>query len=190
MTLEDFEAVSNSEMVYACDELGNQIAVGVIVSNSCELPSDEKKITAIPDCESVDFPASANDSWVGAMEECGTETIENVESDEKCDAEIPIRLYKVNKGRKSTQPSEKRIKGTLQTLAEMKSSKRSSGKKKKVESTAKFVKSRPTKLEGKEGDVEPKKKFKARKKKTDKLYPVPSRLRKATFKRKTFFILF
>ena len=96
-SLEKLATDSNSEMVYACDEFGNPIAVGVFVTESFSnlvSPNENSQF------QEGQIHRKADPTWVGAVEECAT----NVDKVHSIDAEIEparkplIRVYKVNKG--------------------------------------------------------------------------------------------
>ena len=123
--LQQFAQASNSEMVYACDEFGNNLAVGLFVTTAFE---DEKckgekvKHEDIEESKGIDL-SEAN--WVGAVEECVTESKEVYHEEVEVDSEkeLGVRIYKVNRdSRAKINKSIKKSK-TLNTLCSLKEKK-------------------------------------------------------------------
>ena len=186
-SLEQFAAVSNSEMVYACDEFGNKIAVGVIVSNSFDVSPTNEDISKIESSSCIDLDQSANGSWVGAMEECATEEIENIQTDEQSQPKDEIRVYKVQKGKPKQKFSGQKQGRKLKTLAEIKKSRNVSAPRKILPFVQKRLKPNRQKKSGQEPNMINQRKLKRRKKKQDKCYPAPSRIRHAHVDSMTLF---
>ena len=119
---EEFANDSNSQMVYAQDEFGNNIAVGVFVTEAF-CPNDvtakdlDDKISNSGEC----IP-QANINWVGALEECPTEVIDSVDiqNDLDVDNENCIHVYKVKKEGKLKGGKVQRSVGSRKTLRELK----------------------------------------------------------------------
>ena len=98
-TLQQFASLSNSEMVYACDELGNKIAVGVLVNNEFGLQDNKFDDFSIQNSSTVAVDDSANASWVAAIEECTTEVKENDEKDRETDEidQLPSKFTRLRR---------------------------------------------------------------------------------------------
>ena len=117
--LESVAKQSNGQLVYALDDEGKQVAVGLIV------PLPEPNEVDISSCEPESFlkeNVEVNSSWVGAVEECVTadEFKENEVKVEPQKSEV-IRVYKVNKGKASKKASKSKVSECKRkTLKEMK----------------------------------------------------------------------
>ena len=106
--LESLASNPNSDMIYAVDHLGNQITLGVFVTDSFGIsPSINEEIKF----ENEQKENISNDNWVAAVEECVT--LDTPLSEVKgTSAEIQaIPVYKVNKRsqRKSDKQKDKKI---------------------------------------------------------------------------------
>ena len=121
-SLEQFANDSNSQMVYAQDEFGNNIAVGVFVTEAF-CPNDvmakdlDDRISNSGECS-----PQANINWVGALEECPTEVIDCVDIQNDLDVanENCIRVYKVKKEGKLKEQKVQRSEASRKTLRELK----------------------------------------------------------------------
>ena len=111
-SLVDFAKESNSQVVVASDDLGNQITVGIFVTESF----DAKQL---PDV------ANANPNWVGAVEECSSQVEKNVSLDAEIsgDKQPTIRVYKVNKGPKGKKHVDNKRSSIPKTLVNLKRNK-------------------------------------------------------------------
>ena len=120
--LETFAAVSKSEMVYGFDNLGNKILLGVILSNTFQPSVIDDKTLEQDKASSFQFQDSPNDCWVAAIEECSTQKSKIVDSPEKVEPpeEVPIRIYRVNKGKKPVVKRRPKKEKHSQTLVELK----------------------------------------------------------------------
>ena len=91
--LQSFANQVNAPLVYACDEFGNQIAVGVFVTDSFGQIQDKKA-----EFGEVKVDGNPNPNWVGAVEECcsAENEIVSVEEEMEGPSKPLIRVYKVN----------------------------------------------------------------------------------------------
>lgn len=123
-SLEHFAEGTNSQLVYAQDEFGNNIAVGVFVTKSFAENAIEGKDLKE---EHDDLGAEGNIDWVAAIEECPMENDSPLQKDLAGDKQDAIRVYKSTKQRKvqKNQLSRKTLKeireaksfGTVHTTA-------------------------------------------------------------------------
>ena len=105
--LESFASTCNAEMIYASNENGEKVAVGVFVTDSFYgtsgmNPEECEKYSSEGYDESI-----ANGNWIAVQEECVTEEatepeVKNEADSEACKADV-IRVYKVKKGKKKHQ---------------------------------------------------------------------------------------
>ena len=119
--LESYGNASNVNMVYATDEFGNNIAVGVFVTN--KFTGNEGKMEGI-ESQDINKPFKEEGSfpWVGACEECPTQATE-VDEKGKCNDEEPdvnVQVYKVNKRGKSAKKRVPKSQTSGRTLRELK----------------------------------------------------------------------
>ena len=100
VSLEDFATSSNSDLVYACDKFGNQIAVGVFIKSSESGKEQNYEIKHENFADIADNPINPTSQWVAAIEECATENPEEPCTRDHPSASDPnpIRIYKVQKG--------------------------------------------------------------------------------------------
>ena len=120
-TLENFAATSNSQMIYACNELGEKVAVGLFVTENFNVTCPDTNDLALQESFQLPSQSTGNDAWVGAEEECvteiGKEVVNEAKPDNKTDV---ICLYKVNKGtKKETRKKNVGVK-RMKTLQEIK----------------------------------------------------------------------
>ena len=130
--LESFATSSNSQMVYACNENGEKVAVGIIVTESF-YGSSENSAEAEVICE-------PNAAWIAAEEECVTEDLKSKDLKQEIanevDKEKVVHVYKVNKGKRKEEVRKKR------TLKQIKKNiEHSKAKKKKVDCVRKYSRS-------------------------------------------------
>ena len=122
--LKSFATASNSEMIYACNELGEKVAIGLYVTESFNSNSNQ----VIGQCkEEKEYEKINLHGRLGAVEECSTEEIEgnkeqiNVSKQK----ENVIRVYKVNKGKKKRASDKTGVHGKQKfTLKEIKQEKK------------------------------------------------------------------
>ena len=118
-SIQDYAEASNSNLVYAQDEFGNNIAVGVFVTEEFHPFVKSEDLSMGNPTENQDI------NWVAAVEECLTEcneysSIENAAGSPQKDS---IRVYKVKKqknGRKENKGSSRNARKTLSELKQVK----------------------------------------------------------------------
>ena len=109
--MEAFASTSNSEIVYACDEFGNQIALGLIINEDYSLENMKRQNVLEPEVDGI-----ANNSWVAAVEECSTADVLNEDTGP---APSSIRKYKVNKPAKRQKQIATTAKEQKRTLKDI-----------------------------------------------------------------------
>ena len=173
-TLENFATASNSQLVYACNEFGERIAVGLYVTesftdNSADFDKNSKMKPIQANAE--------NEKWIGAVEECVTQETKDIKTGMSVnnDAKNSIKLYKVNKGKRKQSTAKSGCGKKHLTLKEIKKKRSLSQKGSRTSS------SKCTSVIIVQKSV---KKRKRKKKKDDKTFPVPKSIRDLKFERK------
>ena len=180
--LVNFATDSKSELVYACDASGNQIAVGVFVTDSFHVvDTEDDKIKS----SELALDPNANSNWVAAVEECSSDFNGTVPINEDIDSEKQsvIRVYKVNKGpraKKDVQKERPKFRRTLKNL-----------KKSTAVVTENVVTPRLVKNKQIVSDEQHEKNVKhrrIRRRSTDKCYKGPSKSRVGDLQSRTLFV--
>ena len=167
----------NSEMVYAVDALGNQVAVGYFVTESFRNPDESNeniKLEGSVENDASDFVPESN--WVAALEECETEH-EKCQKTENNDSKEVIKIYKSrkvkNKHVKRNNPNVDPVRKTLKQMRKVKS---------QQSSRSKNMQAFKVQLRGdKNLNILNKMNLRKRKKISDKAFPKPSSIRNVNF---------
>ena len=124
-SLQQFADASNSNLIYAQDEFGNNLAVGVFVTEQFDEHFTGEKYSTEHGQEGEQV------GWVGAMEECITASdqfpADNNETELKKSANI--KVYKVKKSRKSRAKPKSQSNDGPKMLKELKQFKSNGTKK-------------------------------------------------------------
>ena len=103
LTVENLGPVDNSNLLYAVDEFGNHLAIGVFVPQAHDNFQDViQPDNGLEDKFKIPIKHEDDPNWVAAVEEIVTDS---VAPDEKTDCsptkdDTEIRVYRVNKGKK------------------------------------------------------------------------------------------
>ena len=116
--LEELAAKSNSDIIYAQDEFGNNIALGLVLNEDFSAGHDVKVENSI---QAVDMDVE-NDNWVAAVEECtkNSDTEQSVPSLENNFKPNAIRKYKSNKKKQKPRKNKSIGKDDAKTLKAIK----------------------------------------------------------------------
>ena len=123
-SLKQYAESSNSNLVYAHDELGNDIAVGVFVTEQFTVTMmQSQKIE--DEYSSHELKEHPNITSLGAVEECPSEICDDmsVKADYDERKEHQIRVYKVNKKKKGKTQNHGKAARPQKTLQQLKRSK-------------------------------------------------------------------
>ena len=187
--LENFALSLNSQMVYACNEYGEQVAVGIFVTENFEVGNRDAR----KDCEVAEKSEvnefDANNDWVAAQEECVTDNFEkvaqeNISLDKNCEV---VCIYKVKKGKKKVDQKKNLRVNQLKTLKEIKSSVKVHVKKEKVVSQQNLSNAESDILPIRTEDSHHTARRRCGKREVDKTFPVPMSVRHMRIKSEFFF---
>ena len=182
--LENFAATSNSHMVYAYNEAGEKVAVGIFVTENF----DENACNNCSNCylryedADDDQKINGNGQWVAAEEECVSESTADIKNDGPSDKSCKVvRVYKVNKG-KNKATTKRSFEGKkANTLNEIKNSIKSSVKKENLVRLRPKLKRRRKRIVKDSNYGAACKKRKHRKRKEDRTFPVSNSIRHLKF---------
>ena len=121
-SLEQYAESSNSKLVYAHDEIGNDIAVGVFVTEDFNVNIIENKDEKEEKYSTEDINSQPNITWVVAVEECHGQKTEGISLEAECDdtKEHTVRVYQVNKKKKYAKKKLSQPPTLRKTLRELK----------------------------------------------------------------------
>ena len=181
--LENFAHTSNSQMIYACNEYGEKVAVGLFITENFNAHNAETKEDYKVEESSLSNEVNLYGQWVAAQEECVTDSSEPVKEDmmlAKSTTEV-VWVYKVNKGKKKSEPKKKITLNRLKTLKEIKSKVKVNAQSEQIASSKSKSKT-CTKVEEFSSHCPVVAKVRrGHKRNQDKAYPVPNSIRHVKF---------
>ena len=123
--LNQYAGASNSNLVYAHDEFGNDVAVGLFVTNEFFPNTIENEHVKVEKCLPDELKEPPNITWVAAVEECESEIMADTSLKENPDMQSDknIRIYQVTKKSKKTQDRCLKSRNAQKTLNQLKKSK-------------------------------------------------------------------